>query len=653
MKSEIIKIGILSEFWEKQKKDIIDIVLPIIKCAISENYNKNGKFKVVNKDEVLNCLKRDYNKNFTMLLLKNAMNRLTRYSILEIKDEEYLVIDEESIEAAVQNNGKVSREVEDEWNSIIKDLKKFLDEKSPIPFLKKIKIEEKLWSFLNIVSNNFEEGFADEPVDRMFSYYLIEKKNRNDDIYKYIKKIITSIFIAKSINIYQISESKFWDNKRIIVDTRFLMNVLDMNCTEENEASKEIYNILKKSSIGVYTFIHNVEEIDHVIEAYNHQKKTYNYLNTDIDLFSREKYSESMISIFRQSLRKNIENAGIIVLESEYKSDKNIVYKEDFNNNYVEGNNSLTKAYDEKNYVSTLVEYEKDKNIVFISIGNGLYNIYKKCSNRNIDSIVFMSESDLASLYFINNTSNCSNYSINKVISLAYMLQEPSEEFYKSLMEVLNKLKANGGITEESIMIFAHNNMISKEMGIAAGYTKSEITEERIKKVLEQYDEKVKKPFIEALDEKDLEISRINCENEKVKSSLENKISMYESEIDKLKENSELKEQMYNQTNDKLLQVEKYNEVLKRPIERIDSGIRVVAKIGSIVLVIVFIIILIIILLILYNIIMYYSSSKCLVDFISGIISLSSIIAIFKYFKKIYSIIYENIYNYIRSKLYK
>ena len=180
-----------------------------------------------------------------------------------------------------------------------------------------------------------------------------------------------------------------------------------------------VYSILINNTKGVHTFNHNIEEIDHVIEAYNYQKNNLNYVNTDINLFSREKYSQSMISIFRQSLRKNIEAIGIKI--TELSDVKNKVYNDEFNKNYVNGNNSLTKEYDEDNYVCTLAEYELDKNIVFVSIGNGLCNIYKKSHKGSLDSIVFISESDLASLYFINNTSNCANYSVNKVLSLAYM----------------------------------------------------------------------------------------------------------------------------------------------------------------------------------------------------------------------------------------
>lgn len=48
MRNEIVKVGILSEFWEHQNKDVIDIVLPIIKSVISSNYNINGKYKIIN-----------------------------------------------------------------------------------------------------------------------------------------------------------------------------------------------------------------------------------------------------------------------------------------------------------------------------------------------------------------------------------------------------------------------------------------------------------------------------------------------------------------------------------------------------------------------------------------------------------------------------
>lgn len=596
MEREIIKIGILSEFWEKQNKDIIDIVLPMIKCAISENYDNKGKFHVVNKDATLNYLKNNYNKNFTMSLLDNAMKRLVNYNILINKDDSYCVNNEDSIKKSKKEEKEANDKISELWSKIVDDLKLFVKENDYFPFFTNISIENKLWDFLNTDINIVEDIDINEDANkRIIGRYLIKKKIDNDYIYSSIKKIVLSVFISKSINLYNERDSQYWAQKRVFVDTRFLMNILDMNNIDENNSSKELLEILKKNAKDICTFSHNVEEINKVIDAYIYQKQQGFYVKTNIDLFDRDNYSDSQIAIFRKSIEDKLKNIGISIIVSKVYSEVDKKYIDEFEENYIEKNN-ISKQYDLHNYCNTIIQYTSSKDTLFISIGKTLPILFSKTHKYHND-FVFISESDFASLYFINSSSECSEFNISKVLSSAYLLQEPTEEYFNSLISNLQVLAKNGEISEETKMLYVHEKNIQRELMVETGYSSSNISKDKILYVREKYIKNIEKPLVDKILEREKEFKEKTLASKNENNELKAKLNVSYEENNKLKESIDIKSEKIKQLESENIELTSYKELYLNEKKKTENKQQKKAKIYSFIIIILIIIMLLFIVL--------------------------------------------------------
>lgn len=409
MRNEIVKVGILSEFWEHQNKDVIDIVLPIIKSVISSNYNINGKYKIINLNSALKELKTKYNENFTMLFLKSALNRLENYQVVAKHDDSYCVNDEQELKNTKNSEEKMRSKVSEEWNAIINDLKSYVNKETFIPFFKNINIENNFWDFLNKDIDLINNIDISDNANKVFASYIIHKKEIDDNTYKYIKRIVLAIFISKTISLYEICEVSYWKNKKFVVDTRFLMNLLTMNYIEDNDASTELFNLLKNNNCSISTYTHNLDEINKVIDAYQYQRKNGSYCNTNIDFFQRENYNNSQISLFCKRLENQVKNLGISIIDTSGKEYIDNKYNKEFDKNYANRENSITIEYDRRNYCNTMEMHEKDDNIIFLSTGKGLPGLYKRIYKKT-NKFVFISEDDLACLCFANSSHSLSNF---------------------------------------------------------------------------------------------------------------------------------------------------------------------------------------------------------------------------------------------------
>lgn len=575
MKNEIVKVGILSEFWEHQKKDVIDIVLPIIKSAISSNYSTMGKHKVIDLNSTLNELKENYNDNFTMLLLRNALNRLENYKVLTKHDDVFCVDNEEEILNSKKYEERVSIKVGEEWTAIIDDLKTYVCSEVIIPFFKNINIENNFWDFLNKDIDLINNVDINEKANRFFAQYITIKKNNNEPIYKYIKRIILAIFISKAINLYDVSVNNYWENKKIIVDTRVLMNLLKMNFIEDNNATKELYDILKRKNNSFKTFEHNMDEVRKVIGAYQYQRKNGKYYNTNINLFERENYSDSHISLFSKTLVNQVESLDISIIDADSIEGKDNRYNQDFDNNYNNKDNCTSMEYDKMNYCKTMQMFETDEDIIFLSTGKGLANLYSKVYGKS-NKFVFISEDDLACLCFINNSHCLSNYSINRVLSSAYLMQEPTEKYFDSLMDNLEKLAVIGDISEEIKLAYIQDANMQKELYLKTNYVGLDISKDNMIEAYDEHVKRIQKPLEDKI--KETEENYENRINE-----LKDDIEYKENKINSLIESNEINIEKNEQLNKENIELKKYKELWHKNVEKKEKLISRVSQIVSII----------------------------------------------------------------------
>lgn len=463
MNTNIIKIAVLSEFWEKQKKDIIDLLIPFVKICINDHYY--GNFKIIDFDEVHSELTNIISPDFTRILLTKVINRMCSMGILEIKDDNYCLINESEINNAVEMWIKAKEEVDEKWNELVSDLNRYILKNEVISYFDSKNVENLLWNALNNrldLANNDIEKLNNITV----ASYFIEKEKIKDKYYDYINQFSCSIFISNSIGaISKMPANEKFPYNQFYIDTRFLMNVLELNTDFDNSNAKELFNKIKDCGGKMFTFVHNVNEMKNVINQYIKQKFSMNYVSNNIEFFEKNNYDKTQCEYFRSAINSIVKQKDIEIIDTnsiiiDEKLEKRL--SNEFDENYIEKESG--REYDKLSYIYVCKMHDTNKEFLFVSTSNSLNNLYKKTDNNEV---LFISDVSLASLLFAYGNSMFANAQYNSILSKSWLIQRPSSEIANGIIARIKKMVDAGILDSNALHYFMTDKIALRDLYVS------------------------------------------------------------------------------------------------------------------------------------------------------------------------------------------
>lgn len=110
-------------------------------------------------------------------------------------------------------------------------------------------------------------------VDYLVGQFILKENEKNSAVFDYMLEMVRGSFVSSAIylqpNNYSMKSSRFKETT-CYLDTRIILNLLELNSEQEYQSSKQLINMLEEMGARIACFQHTVEEVGNIIRAYKH-----------------------------------------------------------------------------------------------------------------------------------------------------------------------------------------------------------------------------------------------------------------------------------------------------------------------------------------------------------------------------------------------
>lgn len=506
----LISTSILNAFWENDKKDTLDLLLPFFKYSIAKNTKVGDKLDTI---KITKFFKSEFGYDFVPSnIVKLMLNRLSP-KILERKDNKYYL--------------KVS---------LCDEIDKF-DSKRKVYKERSSKIAVALLDFLTInykgcsyTENNVNTALisffvlkgiciirdtemlrllksSDDKLNYCIAQFILQEKKNDSEIFSYIVDMVKGFFISSAIYIQpnneSVSKAKF-KNLCCYLDTSIVLNALGLKTNEEQIAATELLDMLKKENAVLCMFEHNFEEVSDIIKAYKLcLVDPYNNRSTHtLEFFDEYQYKSNDVERFLSLLRSKITSLGITIVGNpcydEYLIDEQRFTEHIKNNITYRKDKALKRDVDSVSAIYRLRKRKFDRSIerckhIFVTSNVKLVNVtnyyFKKEIKDNVPLLI--SDLNLSAISWLKSSSTNQNYPKNKLIENAVSSIAPSTQLMGLFFEKIDKLNAEGGISAEEAAIYRTNLFCKRELAKETQGDPDRMDEEMLNSIFDRFKESI------------------------------------------------------------------------------------------------------------------------------------------------------------------
>ena len=509
----LISTAMLNAYWEKEKKDTLDLLIPFVKYSISKNTDKNSE---INISHVLDFFKNEFGyESFPTNVIILIFNRLSPKFLKKERNKYYLISNFDDDIKKFNDRQLLFREHREK---VIKSLRLFLNEKSIInKNYSDDAIMQSLISFFAINGICIIRNTAlldilkkeDNKMNYCIAQFILNEFNKKSVIFNYIEDMVKGFFVSTVISLQykntNIAHAKFKE-LNCYLDTRIIINALGLHLKEEKDSSLEMISMLKEKGAKLFCFEHNLREINDIILAYKfslinpHQNNSHNTLETWDNL----NYTITDVERYQSLLNKKIEELGLSIIPApEITNSKNYPFNDNelsvrINENMTYGNMSAVET-DIKSVASIFLlregnrptEIEKAK-AIFVTSNiklTNVVNLFLKENNicpshEEISPII--TDIDLSSIVWLKCYSTHKNYPIQKLIEYSLTSLEPTPQMLKTFFDFIDKIKNEGDLSEDEAVIIRTDLFCKKELAIMTNGDVNSITKETVYAIKEK-----------------------------------------------------------------------------------------------------------------------------------------------------------------------
>ena len=506
----LISVCVLQNFWDKHKKDTLDILMPFLKVCIAKT-TKTGEMIDVNI--ITQTFRNEFGyDDIPINVITVMLNRLSP-DVIKRENGKYKL--KKNLDQEVINFEKKRLQNKERQEKVVKALKAHLEENLPAETFTFNDIEDYLYSFfvahgLCIAKN--AEGLIglkrkDGKVEYEIARFIMDEYHKDSVLFAYVNDLVKGFFVSTAMSIQQASTSVNAKMKGLscYIDTRIIINALGLHLPTETKTSViEFLDMLKSSGVKLFCFRHNYDEIQKVLTAYkmsvsNTRKK--NPWNT-LEFFDEQGYSSADVESYIARLSYRIKELGIEIIDTpsfdteKYEKAAHIDYvgleellKKEMHYNPNSMNAAVKADTDSASAIMLLRNGHRTKELekaryIFVSSNIRYCNIVSRFLGtvETGDVPVAYSETDLSSLMWLRNYSTHKDYPKSKLIENALaVLEVPSPQFITSLFETIDRLQAQGDISADEATILRQDYYTKKEILKIAKGDADAITDDTLK----------------------------------------------------------------------------------------------------------------------------------------------------------------------------
>lgn len=486
-------VVVLEALWETSKKDMIDLVSPMINYVIAKQYSMSDQIDV-------SLISKKFKDRFAYdylpeSIVKKSMARDKKH--FKKENHNYYLI------ASLDNDVEIMEKRQKECVTTINELSVLLYQ-----YLKehcsksKITSSEQTFTFLQryLGKYGFNVGFEDVKYmdvhinDNEINYYISEfiyySKENDTSTYLKILDIVKGFFLQNALYFQgdntEIKTASF-KNLTFFYDTPFLINILGYQSMNEHESAISLHNILKKEGASFYYYPQTEHEIINILTAYQYSLKGKKQTFRTLEGLDAKKYTYDGVERLKTSFSKKLEQSYGVKLHnlpsyaqkedgSVDEGQVDISEREVFD--YIKSSipkypdDSLTADVESALAVHRLRDgfrnrqFEKCK-FIFVTTNKDftrLFNKYYKDLFKYDEVFPVITDLDLSAFTWIKCVSTQSDIPEKQLLTNAYMSMQLPANIMEKCQTILQQLSSEGTVSEEEMVSIITDRLIQKEL---------------------------------------------------------------------------------------------------------------------------------------------------------------------------------------------
>lgn len=570
----LVSTAMLSAFWEKERKDTFDLLSPFVEYSIAKTTSIG---KLVQIQDLQNYLKTEFGyEEIPINAITLILNRLSP-KILKRENKQYRLM--ESLDSKIdkfENERVRYKERAEKVASVLTDylnarLSTKFDREKALNALIDFFAINGMYVISDITALELLKSKDDELV-YCIAQFVVNEYEQDSLVFHYIVSMVKGFFVSTAISLQpqntDVTESKFKELK-CYVDTRVIINALGMTSKTETIAATELLTMLREKGAGLYCFRHTYWEIISIIEAYKNSLKYHNSSKNDtfhtLEGWDEKEYTVSDVERYQSLLENKIKSIGINIVEAPDCTKNTDKYPLDY--------------IDFKSYIGEKISYAKEdaldrdiKSIAsillmrdgcssdciegcrFIFVTSNI-RLVKRSNEYLIKSNIVRGDSvmpintdiELSSIVWLKCYASHKDYPRNKLIEYAFAALEPTEEILKAFRMTVDKMRDDGGITEEEAAIIKTDHFSRRKLAETARGNPERVDENTIYEIKAELKDRL---VGNVRKEKDAEIEEYRVREELILKDHQRVSKDYQKKSEECMKISEEKKRFEDRTRD-------------------------------------------------------------------------------------------------------
>lgn len=479
--NNLITNALLATTWECSRKDYIDIISPFIIYATYHECDASNDYIDLNK--VKWFVKNEFSISLIDSVIICAINRNTNYFLSKrISGSKHYYINRASNYDVKEFESRRSKNAQD-YDFFIKKMGEFFSKKYSTAWSNK-KLEDKLTKFITqnfsgiLVSENKDSNYRDLELAEFLSYI----KENDRCLVSILQNIVKGQMIYTALYTQNIAEAdckQKMRNLNVYFDTTFIFNLLGYGGKYNEEYAHQLADLLKGLGAKLFCFEHNYAEVRGILNAceqklhHGQEDQLYN-----LDFFLDNNYSSSDMLIIISGLRDKISKYMVIVETPDYSMPTTCIDWKKFSSylqekiNY-QKNNSLNNDVESIAAMFRLREGKISQTLegcgaIFVTTNLRLVKTVREYHKQFDDMSGYwscLSDYEISNIAWLKSPDKQNEIVDRNIQYATALLQEPSQDFWRRFVEVVDKYKKDGQLSDSDAVELKYETYSRKNAG--------------------------------------------------------------------------------------------------------------------------------------------------------------------------------------------
>jgi hypothetical protein len=526
--SPLENLALLESMKGEKQVDEIDLYLPFLANIIHE---LGGD--IVNKEAVQDKFKEKFNVITPVSAIDSLLVRAKKRHLL-FKDNNQYFVNEKELKKVLSAFSSKEAEIKQSVNVVIDEYLIFCESEFG-KVLDRKEAEQKIYDFIrrnisifsdNVTVSDLAEKKSSNKNNYMVASFIRFINSKKKGIIPDMACIIRGTLLANYLTIVDktVSKDRF-DNITIYLDTPIVIGMLGWDGPTKRRSLSEFLKLLKELKVTIKIFEITYSELVGVFSSWINALERKNYFSLHEmtrQLFKSQSVTPEQLRSEQALLESNLMKLGIKVdraftIKPEFCCD---VARLDRLLKRVGFTRETSRAHD-VDCISNVFNSRENRSIttlsesfsVFITPNKTIENVAKKVlSERPVDhSIqVVVSESWLATLLWLKHPEQFQSFPFDVLLTDAYSTLNANDDFWRSFVTRLGKLKDRGDIGEEDFLIVRDNSALFSMAKHNAVMQDEDLNDDDIYRIVEAIKQKSSEELKNVTTKNEYLVDRVN-----------------------------------------------------------------------------------------------------------------------------------------------